>query len=297
MVSVFYMTAMVGMTYSIRIPDILNTTESTADAFVKAVLDNLSLAPLAFDMSYVRFIYPYGAMLLLSVARYVTKITGSRVCLYNLQPKVAAYLERMDLFENGCEWLYADDVLSEKFFRSKSPTTLVEVARLQSVRSQAEFLNRARRIMNMWLSDNERENDGILTVLSEICGNAREWSGDEGQAMIQCYNWSTFTEVHIAVIDLGVGISESLRSAYGSIAQSDEEFILRALEGYSARGKQKGGAGLQMVRKRIAQHGGELAIRSNTGLVTIKNGESAIPQQLCAFPGTQVAVTFRNRTT
>lgn len=111
--------------------------------------------------------------------------------------------------------------------------------------------------METWLCDDPREIDRIWSVLSEICSNAsREHSTDEGQAMVQRYAWQDRTEVHIAVVDLGIGINGSLLLNHEAVASSAEEFILLALRGYSARGAQEGGAGLQMVQERIAQQGG-----------------------------------------
>ena len=270
-------------------------SERIADEFVNLVVQKVRDAPLTYDMGQVGFLYPYGVMLLLSTARHVARATGSRVELTNLQPQIGAYLERVDLFTQGEQWLYVSEDLQERFFRNDQSYNLVEICRLQTPRQQAQFLNRTRSVMETWLHNDEQEIDRIFSVLSEICSNAREHSQDEGQAMVQHYRWHTHAEVHIAVTDLGIGINGSLSRQYGAIAPSAERFILLALAGRSARGEQEGGAGLQMVKAHIAQQGGELAIRSDTGFVMVKDDGEPFACQLPALPGTQVSVKLRSR--
>ena len=283
------------MAYTVQIPNFMRRTTVVADDFVRVAVENIHRAPLVFDMQSVEFLYPYGAMLLLSTARHIALQTGYRVRLVNLQAEVGGYLERMDLFEQGEPWLHIKENPKEHFLRSEASVNLVEITRLQSIKQQTEFLQRARSVMETWLRDDPQEIDRIWSVLSEICSNAREHSTDEGQAMVQRYAWPNRTEVHIAVVDLGIGINGSLSRNHEAVASSAEEFILLALRGYSARGAQEGGAGLQMVQERIAQQGGALAIRSDTGFVQIRDAETPAARQLCALPGTQVCVELRSR--
>lgn len=276
-------------------PNSLSDDVRSARDFVAQVVTSFSDAPIVLDMSATSFCNPYGISLLLAVARHSVDQTGYKIRLSKLEPKVAAYLDRVDLFTIGENWLYTDDAISERFARSGASRTLVEISPLSSTHVQMAFLSRARTILHDWLNDEPKQIDDTVTVLSELCSNAGEHSHDLGTAIIQCYIHPSYSEVQIAVADLGIGIQKSLRSKYGSIGNSDEEYIDLALRGYSARGRHEGGAGLQMIHNRIKQRGGRLIIRSYTGLAAVNDSGQVQHERLISIPGTQVGVTLTIR--
>jgi anti-sigma regulatory factor (Ser/Thr protein kinase) len=281
--------------YEITVPNLLNWSSRSAEDLLTFVAKNLHRAPLICNMSAITFLNPYGVLLLLSATRYVARETGQPVLFINCNPKVYAYLDRVDFFVQGESWLRVNEPPHDQLSRNGDSDSLLEILHLRSPEEQVKFQSRARSIMRTWLQDNDQEISDVIMVLSEICNNAREHSKDLGYAMIQRYQRDDHTEVNIAVADLGVGINGSLSRKYGSIADSAAGYIHLALQGgWSARGPNEGGAGLQTVRTRIAQRGGELSIRSDTGLVVVERNSEPSSLQCVKFPGTQVSVKLRS---
>jgi anti-sigma regulatory factor (Ser/Thr protein kinase) len=277
----------------ILIPNCLNRSPLAAEKMVSRTISQADQTPLILDMKQVEFVKPYGALLLLAATRYVTENTGHKVRLENLRDNVLAYLERMDLFIEGKEWIVCKDMPDVKLSRNPASSHLLEITRLSTIGARTQFQSRARKVLNTWLPSKLEDINEIVTVLSEICGNAEEHSQDQGHVMIQSYRHQFHTEVDIVVIDLGIGISGSLSPRYQHIANSDIDYIKLALDGYSARGKQEGGAGLQIVQKHVANRNGELAIRSGSGLVVIGDRGKYRYFKIQDFPGTQVSLKLK----
>ncbi|MGB7067591.1 MAG: hypothetical protein WBF55_20825 [Syntrophobacteria bacterium] len=158
------------------------------------------------DMRHIDFINPYGALLLLATSRCIKQNSGYRVKFESLQDKVHAYLERMDFFSEGSEWLYTDDVPTDTFLRSPASSQLLEITRLTTTAVRTRFHGRTRKVLGTWLPARSNELNEIVTVLSEICGNAEEHSQDQGHAMIQSYRHQSHTEIDIVVIDLRIPV-------------------------------------------------------------------------------------------
>ena len=99
--------------------------------------------------------------------------------------------------------------------------------------------------------------------------------------------------MEIAISDLGQGIRSSLSAVHGRAAGSTSGYIRRALGGLSARGHTA--QGLNRLRTIAVTYGGALSIRSSDGCVTATAAGLRRRDGLAAFPGTQIAVTFRGR--
>ena len=285
----------------IKVPNCFNLNQSnqSVEEFINLVLASQNEYPLVYNMEQVAFLHPYGVSILLYTARWIAQRSGYPVTLTNMDSKVYAYLDRVDLFRQGASWVRTDQVLSEKLTRRPDSDNLLELTCLNSAAAHARFVNRARLIMTTWLNDDAVEIDQLFTVLSEVCSNARDHSKDEGHVMIQKFRRTTTSppviEVHIVVCDLGIGIRGSLEATYGSIAATPIEYIKLALQGRSARGERQGGAGLQkIITNRIKQKGGVLSIRSNTGLALIQNDKEDSYEVFENFPGTQVSLVLRS---
>jgi len=277
----------------ISVPNCLRWEPQAAEELVSLAVENIEESPLVFDMHQVEFVNPYGALLLMATSRHVTDTTGHKVKLENLDSKIGAYLERMDFFSEGDEWLYTEDEPTEKLSRSSASSNLLEITRLTSISARTQFQDRTRRVLSAGLPSKQQEINEIVTVLSEICGNAEEHSQDQGHVMVQSYHYQAYTEVDIVVMDLGIGIHGSLSNQYQHLARTDLDYIRLALSGHSSRGKQMGGAGLQIVQKHVVSRSGELAIRSGNGLMVINHKGDQRSFNTHMFPGTQVSLKLR----
>lgn len=284
--------------YSITIPDKLNWSHSEFETVLEMINANLDHSQIVYNMQEVRFVNPYGTLMLLAAARYVAQRTDHRTCLVNMRPEVHAYLERMDFFFQGASWLYTNEPLLEhqRLSRNETPDGLLEITPLSSPKAIPKFISRAQSILDNWLNTSQQEVDLITSILEEICTNVDDHSEDIGHAMIQRYVRKNHIEIQIGVIDLGVGIPGSLSRHHSSKANRDDEFILLALQGYTARAEREGGggAGLQAIQNRLEQKGGRLVIRSNTGLVIAGGGKEPRAFLGSYLPGTQVSVKVRS---
>lgn len=274
------------------IPNTLNMTHKQAEDVIKVILANLDRVPLVYDMRLVEFVTPHSALLLLTLVRHIANTSGYRVCFTNLQTEVHAYLERIDFFTQTNDWAYTDYKLppDAHYSRSKESNNLLEITHLSSAEEEVRFLSRARAILSQWLPENDPEIDRIVRVLAEICSNVLDHSEDQGHVMIQRYRRADAVEVNIVVVDLGIGITESLSRVHGQIACSDSDYILRALEGYSAREGGIGGSGLQFVTGQLAPRNGLLVIRSCEGLVAVAGSNHLVAPAVSYLPGTQVSL-------
>jgi len=111
---------------------------------------------------------------------------------------------------------------------------------------------------------------------------------------MQKYERDGTVDIELAIGDRGRGIRGSLEAKHGPLAGSSSSVIGRALAGLSGRVSGPGGNGLSMIRQIATSTGGSLDIRSTTGRQTAWQAGGRAADNLAAFPGTQIAVTFRS---
>lgn len=278
---------------TILVPNVL--TEITA---VEKFYVSVEQAPPAdlyvFDMSAVTFVKPYGAIALLSAARHLADLSGHPVRLENLAGDVHAYLDRVDLFDVGNDWLQPADAPDEQWLRNPQTVSLLELTLIAGSDDVATIAAQAQRIFSYWLGS--RELNSLLNVLSEVCANVYQHSGDRGYALIQRYE-ATMTGqviVHVAVGDSGCGIRGSLASRYDNIGEDPLDYLKAAMQGLSARNTGRGGLGLRRVEQIVASNKGYLWLRSETAALMTRGPKRTQPhEKLIHVPGTQVAVELR----
>ncbi|KKL80616.1 hypothetical protein LCGC14_2002970, partial [marine sediment metagenome] len=134
--------------------------------------------------------------------------------------------------------------------------------------------------------------NGFIVALSEVCQNIIEHSENTGFVGIQKYHFQNMDKnvVKIAVMDLGIGFKNSLKTRFD--IRDDIDAIGRALLHGASRYSDTGrGHGLASVRRFIKQWNGKISIRSGTASLSI------IPkwawgnekeQNLTHFPGAQI---------
>lgn len=114
--------------------------------------------------------------------------------------------------------------------------------------------------------------------------------------MIQKYDRWSYVEIALAISDLGKGVRRSLVDRHGDVADTAAGYIERALGGLSARPGERGGQGLDAIRRIAVASGGNFFIRSETGGVLSTATGAIAHDALAFFPGTQLSITFRSRT-
>lgn len=277
-----------------EVPDVLGGSSQHVESFYARVRQLPPADQYVLDMSEVSFVRPYGAIALFVAARLLSRRTGRLVELKHLKAEVQLYLKRMNLFDTGKSWLRPSDRLEDEWARNPRTRNLLELMTIAGPNDVMSIVSTAERIFSRWLTVPNL--GSLLSVLSELCANVYQHSGDShGCALIQKYESHTRGEVLVclAVGDLGCGIRESLTARHGQIGQEPLDYLHEALEGRTARLTGRGGLGLRRVQQIAASEGGHLWLRSETAAILSHGpGQAENHCRLTLIPGTQVAVEF-----
>ena len=283
--------------------------ESTLESLIKQLhpLPDPSLCPWEVDLHKVKFIDPHGMIGLLEVGRYLKSCKGSPQISLPRREEVIKYMDRMDFFK-ACFGIYelTHPIAwpEERFRRSRRSDVLLEITpikRSDDIHAIVEEVEtRAESILRVNLNYDSRAIDLFVVALSEICQNIPEHSQDMGFVGIQKYYFGRRlgkNVVKIAVMDLGIGIRESLTEKYASSfgeKWNDFQAISLALFERASRFSDPGrGHGLSEVRKLVQRWNGKISIRSGTAcLVLAPTWDSAAEHQtgLSSFPGTLISI-------
>ena len=288
-----------GMALTLNVPDVLAGDVRDVESLYALAYPTVASVPAetyVLDMGSVGFAKPYGVTTLLLVARRLAAISGRPVELTNLSKPVQMYLDRMNLFEIGAEWVRPASRLADGWDRNPQTRNLLELTIINGPEDVLTAITRADRVFSRWLSGSNLGD--LLRVLSELCANVHQHSGDpQGCVMIQKYEETVRerTVVCVSVADLGVGVSGSLVARHGEIGYEPLDYLREAMGGRTARPNDRGGLGLRITDQIAHAAGGYLWLRSDTAAILSRNPE---PNQstargfrdLARMPGTQVAV-------
>lgn len=276
----------------ITVPDSLGGGVGDVEALHALVARREPAQEFVLDMGRVGFVKPYGVVALLLAARRLAAFSGRRVKLANLPRQVHFYLERMDLFDVGGDWLTPARSPDEGWDRNPQTRNLLELTAIEGPQDVLAAISQAERVFSRWLDVPDL--NGLLRVLSELCANVHQHSGDPlGCVMIQKYEEPARgrTVVSVAVGDAGVGVRASLAARHGEIGQEPLDYLSEAMGGRTSRANGRGGLGLRVVEEAAKESGGRLWLRSETaGVVSKASGQARGHRDLCHVPGTQLAV-------
>ena len=261
------------------------------------------------DGTRVNFVDPYGMVGLIEVGRHLTGRGLSPVLRLSPTGEVAQYLSRMDFYRAAGQVYHLEGVPSPNDRpegRREDSDVLLEItpiAKTGDIHGIVERVaERAQTILRRHLNYDGRSVHAFIVSLSEVCQNILEHSENTGFVGIQKYFYHRSlgrNVVKIAVMDLGIGMRDSLGSRLSShfgTAWSDRVAIEQALfHGASRHAEMGRGHGLTEVRKRIYGWNGKISIRSGTAKVSIiptwDRGRPAL-SSLVLFPGTQINIVL-----
>lgn len=277
---------------TLSVPDTLRHGTDGVELLFNAVADPPAAKRYSFDMGQVTFIEPCGVIALLSAVRHCAARSGERVLIKNLSEQIYPYLHRMDLFRVGEAWLRPLTPLNEEWSRNAHTINLLELTPVTDYDDVSAVIERARGIFGPWLSQDELSN--LLRVISELCQNIYEHSGDaHGCVMIQKYQpEKNRVFICLSAGDLGRGIRANLIKRYRWLGDEPLDFVRAAMDGnHTSRPHGRGGLGLRTVRDITAAHRGYVTVRSETAGVTDwgKGGVRSFGN-LSYVAGTQVSV-------
>lgn len=281
---------------TLTVPDALGGGVGDVEVLHSLVDGRLPAERFVLDMRRVAFVKPYGVVALLLTARRLAGLSGRRVELANVGRQVHSYLERMDLFEVGGDWVAPTEGLGEGWDRNPQTLNLLELTAVEGPQDVFRAIERAEGVFSRWLEVPDL--NGLLRVLSELCANVYQHSGDpSGCVMIQKYEEGSTGRavVCVAVGDLGRGVRASLAARHGEMGREPLDYLRAAMAGRTSRASGRGGLGLQTVHAIAKGAEGRLWLRSETaGAVSRASGEPRGHRGLRHVPGTQVAVDLRS---
>jgi len=235
---------------NVTVPNALGGGVGDVEALHALVDGRRSAGRFVLDMRRVGFVKPYGVLALLLTARRLADLSGRRVELANVDRQVHSYLERMDLFNLGGDWLAPAQGLDEGWDRNPQTPNLLELTAIEGPQDVVTAIARAERVFSRWLEVPDL--NGLLRVLSELCANVHQHSGDPlGCVMIQKYEEGAGGRavVFVAVGDLGCGVRASLAARHGEIGREPLDYLHAAMAGRTSRASGRGGLGLRMVEE------------------------------------------------
>lgn len=278
----------------IKVPHVLGDSPHSSEGLYRS-FSPMPSRPIELDLSNVRWVCPYGAIVLATLCQILSEATSEPVLLSGLRTAVHAYLQRLHFFDITADTAQVAEELPSYAAYDSAPTSLniLELTPIEAYSDIYNVVSRVRSILEHWLGPSSTDLDRIVSLISESCSNVVDHSGTRGLITIQKYEHGSHVDVHLAIGDVGQGIAQTLADAHGPVASSDTEYIRRALAGMSSRSGPRGGHGLRTIQSIVVPNGGGLYIRSGTGLVEATSAGLKTYADLTAIDGTQLAITFR----
>jgi len=259
------------------------------------------------DVNRVRFVDPYGMIGLLEIGRHLRRNQLFPQISLPWRREVLGYMQRMDFFKAASEIYQVAPPTpwpQERFSRHRRSDVLLEITTIKGNEDihaiVEEVERRAESILRVNLNYDNRAIDHFVVALSEVCQNIPEHSQDMGFVSIQKYYYGRRLGkniVKIAVMDLGIGIRESLTEKYGSSFGSNwddfQAISLALFEGASRFSDPGRGHGLSEVRKLVQKWNGKISIRSGTVRLVLPPSWDSSAQhqtQLPPFRGTLISI-------
>lgn len=245
-----------------------------------------------FDLSKTKFLGPYDVIGLVTCARLITQQQGHPVQLVDANANILQYLARINVFTTASQWLLPPET---PFQANNAPTKHSDhLLELTAIRQETDIFDIVQRVRQICLPLQVANLEKILRILSELCQNAFEHSGDNhSMVMVQRYLRPAQgkSEVQIAICDMGIGVRQSLLNCHGPFTSTTLDYLQAALAGKSARASGRGGLGLRSIEQIIADDGGALWFRSeNASILSHAPTKRRENNNLALIPGTQVVV-------
>ncbi len=290
------------------LPMIVPAPSRLDEAGAEDLLDRiarLTCVPAAIDCSGVRFVDPYGVLVLLAVG-LSTPFRGGRAwgLILPRDPAVLAWLSRCGA-RRLVEKLFIVDAAADAEDMSRGESArdpvLLEVALVREGidvhRAVARIKARADLLLVARLGYSGLAADRFTVAMAEICQNVVDHSGGPGLALAQCYlHAGGGPEIRLAVADVGVGVRASLAPRYADRlppgSWDDRSAIRLAFRrGVTGSGNPDRGLGLAAVADMVRAWGGKLRLRSGTAACEV-GAHPGERDRLAPFPGTQVNITL-----
>lgn len=251
------------------------------------------------DISLLDYVSPVYAI---SLASFINQWMIEKDLLWVILPELQTYLDR-------CWFLHAIDLKDKNKYIGNSQN-LIEITPIIS-REQNELLVsggvdeicaklfvRAKNIQKE-STEGKRFLDNLentlLLAVTELLDNINihsEADLSQKASMYMMQYYPSKKKTHLAIIDSGIGIVESLKkSSHFNSSREDKDYLKLSLEKNITNGKGKGN-GLAMVREIIEETSSKLEIYSNGVLFTKNWHDEKIEYTWVSFNGTIINIEF-----
>ncbi len=229
------------------------------------------------NLKEISFVTPYAMLVLVMLLRS-TAARGIKIkVILPDSADVLNYLERMSFFESaeGCPVEYEPNPDHLRSNRRHSSSTAIELTIIQKEETVTSVVNDLADKLISAHGCNKAGVNRFSEVMIETFQNVTQHTNPEGShaaeglVAVQIYSH----DFHFVIADSGIGIKASLatNARFAKMDMTDAQAIEGVLrEGYSRIDTPGRGGGLQRVQESAKDMGGEIFIRSNEGLATIK---------------------------
>ncbi|MFF2482946.1 ATP-binding protein [Paenibacillus sp. NPDC058071] len=254
------------------------------------------------DISSVKFVDPYGMVLLLQLLRSMNSIDRIDYPLDN----VASYMVRASFFSHLENFKSLDKkakTLRFLYKKKEDNSTMLEITKIESSEDILSVIRivteQTRSILEIALKYSDNEILGFITMLSELLDNIIRHSKATGYICAQVYRYpnSDRSYVSVCISDTGIGVKRSLvESPFLSFSNINDMRALRLAVIDSVTSKEKGGIGFYGIKEMVKKYSGSLYIRSGSAELTIDSkGKYLINSRIAQFTGTQIELRLPQR--
>jgi hypothetical protein len=152
---------------------------------------------------------------------------------------------------------------------------------------RAEWIGRG------WVNVTQRVQDAIVMAVWEIYVNAFEHGASPIGVFTCGQHFPEREEFALTVVDFGVGIPRTVRTAGGMSKASDDEAIAWALRRGTTSKEGNRGVGLNILFDFVTLNHGRIDILSHAGLVQVSEGKIAARRVESHFTGTLLNITLK----
>lgn len=279
-------------------------TPRTADElladFLNFVHSQTGRDALEIDLGSLRFIDPYGLVLLCLMGRYARTVNPNVIYHMPQAYPLRRYLGRVR-FEQALDGIVMQGpalVVDQEREKTDSEA-LLEITRIEAQADVESLLRRIGQRVEAILAEEllytAVEINQFKNVIAELCHNILDHSMNWGYVTAQRYLDPRLGKkyVVIGVGDLGIGVKKSLSQRHDIGGWSHGKAMENSLKQHFSRDDNRG-LGLYIVNQICNRYNGSLHMRTGDTRLYIR-GRRQYEHLSAYFPGTQVGITLYQR--
>ncbi|MBT2655357.1 sensor histidine kinase [Bacillus sp. ISL-18] len=257
-----------------------------------------------FDLSKIRFVKPFGLVLLLQIFDYLEQIDE----IIFPDNHTISYMARAGFFDQAQEIINLDDhikKINDNVKYSKDNKTLIAVTKIENKQDILATLvavnNQTRNILINDLKYENKDIEDFVVLLSELLDNIRRHSGSNGYISAQSYRFqnSNYKYISVCISDTGIGMKQSyLENGYPNKLEDKgalELAIIKESSRFSLTGE-RGGNGYKGIKEKVSKLNGAFFVKTGNCRINAFNKSFTFEEGVPYFKGTQIEITLPQKT-